>query len=288
MKQTRASVALIAAYLFVAVMVICCTLPFYLVIMNSFALPQDLVREGFSLLPNRLSLAGYKYLLGSAGIGRNYRVSIFVTVVGTAMATLVTAGYAYGLAHPRMRYRGVLSFLTYIPSILGSGLVGFYLLMVKYLHLYDSLWSLILPYVLSPFNAFVMVAFLRDLPYELYEAAYLDGANDARVFFQVILPISAIPMMTVLLFYALAYWNDWWLATLFIQDTSKQPLQTLIRAILNRQVMASHLGSLTNLRVEPLTVQLVTVCVTIGPILLVYPFIQRYFIRGITVGAVKG
>lgn len=288
MKRLSEKIFTVLICAFLVAFFLCCVIPFYLVIINSFAQPGELARQGFKLFPSSLSLSGYQYIFSSGGIAQNYRISITVTVIGTALATVITACYAFGLAHPRMRYRGALSFLTYIPSVLGSGLVGFYLLVVKYLNLYNSIWALILPYVMSPFNAFIMVAFYRDLPYELYEAAYIDGANDLRVFFRVVWPMSTIPTVTVMLFYALSYWNDWWLATLFIEDTAKQPLQMLIRSIMNRQVMASHLGNLSNLSVQPLTVQLVTVCVTIGPILLVYPYIQKFFVRGITVGAVKG
>lgn len=265
-----------------------CLLPFYLIIINSIVPAMDLSRLGFQLWPRAFSLDGYRYVLGNGKVFTHYMVSIAVTVSGTALACVVTSMFAYGLAHPRVKYRYRLSFLTYIPMIMGSGLVGFYLLMVSVLHLNDTLLALILPYVLSPFNTFIMVSYYRGLPFELTEAAYIDGAHDGVVFFKVVWPMSVIPTVTILLFYALGYWNDWWLANLFITRNELKPLQILIRNIISRQQMAAIMGSASNIVMQPLTVQLVTVCITIGPILLVYPFVQKYFVRGITVGAVKG
>ncbi len=279
---------LTVCFLVLACSFVACLLPFYLIIVNSLVPAMDLSRGGFQLWPKTFSLDGYRYVLGNGKVFTNYLVSITVTVCGTALATIVTAMFAYGLAHPRVKYRYRLSFLTYIPMIMGSGLVGFYLLIVSVLHINDTLLALILPYVLSPFNTFIMVSHFRGLPYELTEAAYIDGAHDGFVFFKVVWPMSVIPTVTIMLFYALGYWNDWWLANLFITRTELKPLQILIRNIISRQQMAAIMGSSANFVMQPLTVQLVTVCITIGPILLVYPFVQKYFVQGITVGAVKG
>lgn len=287
-KSTGERIYIIVCSIVIGLFFVMCILPFWLLIANSFAPAMDLVNKGFQLFPETWTLEGYQYVIGNGRILTNYRVSITVTVVGTLMATVVTAAFAYGLAHPRAKYRYVFSFLTYMPMVMGSGLVGFYLLIVRYLGLYDSIWALILPYVLSPMNTFIMVSFYRDLPYELLEAAYIDGANDARTFVQIVWPMSIVPIVTILLFYALTYWNDWWLANLFVSRSELMPLQILIRNIISRQQMANIMGGTNMQLMQPLTVQLVTVCITIGPILLVYPFIQKYFVKGITVGAVKG
>lgn len=286
--STGERIYLTVCFLVLACFFVACLLPFYLIIINSLVPAMDLSRGGFQLWPKTFSLDGYRYVLGNGKVFTNYLVSITVTVCGTALATIVTAMFAYGLAHPRVKYRYKLSFLTYIPMIMGSGLVGFYLLVVSVLHINDTLLALILPYVLSPFNTFIMVSHFRGLPYELTEAAYIDGAHDGFVFFKVVWPMSVIPTVTIMLFYALGYWNDWWLANLFITHTELKPLQILIRNIISRQQMAAIMGSSANFVMQPLTVQLVTVCITIGPILLVYPFVQKYFVQGITVGAVKG
>ena len=174
---------LTVCFLVLACSFVACLLPFYLIIINSLVPAMDLSRGGFQLWPKTFSLDGYRYVLGNGKVFTNYLVSITVTVCGTALATVVTAMFAYGLAHPRVKYRYKLSFLTYIPMIMGSGLVGFYLLVVSVLHINDTLLALILPYVLSPFNTFIMVSHFRGLPYELTEVAYIDGQHDGFVFF---------------------------------------------------------------------------------------------------------
>lgn len=274
-------------YTFLIVFFIACLLPFWLVIVNSFSDPKELVR-GFSLWPSTLTTNTYTYLLTHSRILYNFMNSVFITVVGTTLAVLVSIMYAYGLAHPKVKKRYVLAFLTYIPMILGSGLVGFYLLVVKYLHLKDTYWAMILPYVVNPFYVFIMVSYLRTLPYEMLEAAYMDGASDFRTFFRIVWPLSIIPTVTVMLFYALTFWNDWWLAILFVNDSAKQPIQILIRNITTQKEMASVIGTADAGAIQPINVQLATVCMAIGPIVLLYPFLQRYFVKGIIVGAVKG
>lgn len=264
-----------------------CLTPFWLVIINSFAQPRDLVK-GFSFWPASLTAETYVYLLKHSSIMHNFLNSVLITVTGTTAAVLITSMLAYGLSHPKVQKRYVLSFLIYIPMILGSGLVGFYLLIVKYLRLKDTYWSMILPYLVNPFYVFIMISFYRTLPYELIEAACVDGASDFRTFFQIVWPLARIATVTVMLFYALSYWNDWWLAMLFVNDASKQPLQILIRNITTQLQMASIIGTMNAGAIQPINVQLATVCLAIGPIILLYPFLQRYFVKGIIVGAVKG
>ncbi|MGN0970332.1 MAG: carbohydrate ABC transporter permease, partial [Aristaeellaceae bacterium] len=143
-------------------------------------------------------------------------------------------------------------------------------------------------YIVNPFYVFIMISYFRTLPYELIEAAYVDGASDLRTFFQIVWPLSVIPTVTITLFYALTYWNDWWLAMLYVNDASKQPLQILIRNITSQREMASIIGSVNAGAIQPINVQLATVCLAIGPSILLYPFLQRYFVKGVIVGAVKG
>lgn len=289
LKRAEITDKLVISFLFLALYVffLICIIPFWLVFINSFAQPRELVR-GFQLFPSVLTLETYDYLLNHSSILTNFVNSVLVTCTGTVLAVLISAMLGYGLAHPKVKKRYVLSFMTYIPMILGSGMVGFYLLVVRYLHLKDTYWAMILPYVVNPFYVFIMVSFYRTIPYELMEAACVDGADDFRTFFQIVWPLSRVPVLTVTLFYALSYWNDWWLAMLFVNDTTKQPLQILIRNITSQQEMASIIGSMNGGAVQPVNVQLATVCLTIGPIILLYPFLQKYFVKGIIVGAVKG
>ncbi|MCC3371912.1 carbohydrate ABC transporter permease [Cohnella sp. REN36] len=278
-------------YGFTGVFALICFLPFWLVVINSFATEASIKQHGYQLFPKDFSLNAYQYLAHGKQVASSYLVSTSVTVIGTVLAVLITAMYAYVLAHPKVKYRNVMSFLTYFTMIFGAGLVGFYILIANWLHLKDSLAALILPYLLNPFFAFIMVSFFRTLPYEINEAATVDGANDLSIFFRIILPISKPVIATVGLFYALQYWNDFFLALLFIDDYKLHPLQMMIRQLISNINIGAYVGGSQTTYSQPLPtygVQLATVCVTIGPVFLLYPMIQKYFVKGITIGALKG
>ncbi|NBD25480.1 carbohydrate ABC transporter permease [Paenibacillus glycinis] len=290
-RSLSEKVFVVFIYAFSGAFALACFLPFWLVFINSFAKESAIKVHGYQLIPKEFSLNAYQYVLHGKQIASSYLVSTTVTVVGTVLAVLITAMYAYVLAHPKVKYRNVLSFLTYFTMIFGAGLVGFYILIANWLHLKDSLWALILPYMLNPFFAFIMVSFFRTLPYEINEAATVDGANDLRIFFRIILPISKPVIATVGLFYALQYWNDFFLALLFIDNYKLHPLQMMIRQLISNINMSAYVGGSQTTYTQPLPtygVQLATVCLTIGPIIFLYPFIQRFFVKGITIGALKG
>jgi multiple sugar transport system permease protein/putative aldouronate transport system permease protein len=263
--------------------------PFWLVIINSFATEASISKNGFMVIPSEFTLDGYKYLLSGGQIYRSYANTLFVTIVGTFLATMVSAPYAYVLAHRKVKYRKALSFMTYFAMLMGTGLVGFYILIANWLGLKDSLWALILPRALNPFFVFILVASYREIPYEIYEAAVIDGADDISTFFRVIWPISKPAVATVSMFYALNYWNDWWLALLFIDNYRLHPLQMMIREMVSNINAGAYIGgSSAGITVPTNSIKMVVVCAAVGPIILVYPFIQKYFIKGITLGAVKG
>lgn len=284
-------VFMIFIYIFTGAFALACFLPFWLVLINSFAAESNIKLHGYQLFPKEFSLASYQYLLEGRQVLSSYIVSTSVTVAGTILAVAVTSMYAYTLAHPKVRYRNILSFLTYFTMIFGTGLVGFYILVANWLGLKDTLWALILPYVLNPFFAFIMVSFFRTLPYEINEAATVDGANDLTIFFKIIIPISKPVIATVSLFYALQYWNDFFLALLFIDDYKLHPLQMMIRQLISNINIGAYVSGSQTTYTQPLPtygVQLATVCLTIGPIILLYPFTQKFFVKGITIGALKG
>lgn len=278
-------------YTVLVIFALVCFLPFWLVIINSFATETSIQTQGYQFFPRGFSLSAYEYLFSGKQLFSSYKVTLFVTTVGTLLAVLITATYAYTLSHPRVKYRNILSFLTYFTMLFGAGLVGFYMLIANWLGLKDSIWALILPYLLNPFYAFILVSFFRTLPFEMNEAATVDGANDLVIFFRIIWPISTPIIATVSLFYALSYWNDWWLSLLFVDNYKLHPLQMMIRQLmsnLNAKAYVAGSGTNYNIVVPTFGMQLAIVCVTIGPILFVYPFIQKYFVKGITIGAVKG
>ncbi|MCC3371972.1 carbohydrate ABC transporter permease [Cohnella sp. REN36] len=280
-----------SAYLVVTLFALFCFIPFWMVMIGSFTDESSLRMEGFQLIPRKLSLYAYEFLLHGGQVYRSYLVTIETTVIGTLAAVLISAMFAYVLAHRKIKYKNALSFLTYFTMLFGSGLVGFYILVVNWLHLKDTLWALILPYLLNPFNTFVLVSFFRTVPYELNEAATVDGSGEWRTFFRIILPITTPVLATTTLLYALQYWNDWWLALLFVDDYTLHPLQIMIRQLISNMNAASYIQGASASQLQQIPaygVQLATVCVTIGPIVLLYPFLQRYFVKGLTIGSVKG
>lgn len=291
MIDVRERLFLVWMYAVLSAFALFCFIPFWIVFVNSFADESILQTAGYQLLPGKYSLDAYEFLLSGKQVFRSYGITILVTIAGTALGVLVTAAYAYTLSHRKVKYRNILSFLTFLTMLFGAGLVGFYMLIANWLHLKDSVWALILPYLLNPFYAFILVSYYRTLPYELNEAATMDGANDLYIFFRIIWPISLPAIATVSLFYALQYWNDWYLSLLFIDNYKMLPLQMMIRQLMSNLNVAAYVsGSQTqyNVVVPTYGMQLAIVCVTIGPIVFVYPFIQRFFIKGLTLGSVKG
>ncbi|MCY9670725.1 carbohydrate ABC transporter permease [Paenibacillus alginolyticus] len=277
-------------YVLIVLFSLVCVIPFWIVLVDSFASEASFLQYGYQLIPSAWSLDAYKYLLVGGQFLTSYKNSLVITIAGTVLAVTITSMFAYVLAHPKVKYRDVLSFLTYLAMVLGGGLVGFYMMVANWLHLKDSLWALILPYILNPFYAFILVAFYKSLPYEINEAATIDGAGDIRLFYKIILPISTPVIATVSLFYAIQYWNDWYLSLLFIDNYKLHPLQLMIRQLISNLNVSAYVGGGASYQVTAPTsaIQLATVCLTIGPIVLLYPFLQKYFVKGITIGAVKG
>ena len=275
---------------FVTLFTLFCFIPFWLVVINSFASEANIARHGFQLWPQEFSLDAYTYVFKGNQVYYSYRNTLLIVGLGTPLAVMITAMYAYVLAHPKVRYGRQLSFLTYFTMIMGTSMVGFYILISTWMGLRDSLWALILPRLINPFYAFILVAAYRGVPYEIYDSAALDGANDWRTFFQIILPITVPALATVTLLFALYYWNDWWLALLFIDNYKMHPLQMMIRSLMASITASSYLAAenMTDIAIPTNAVKMAVVCITTGPIIIAYPFVQKFFVKGITVGAVKG
>lgn len=276
-----------AAYLFIGLFALVCFIPFWLVYIGSFTAEHQIVK-GFQMFPTEFSLDSYRFLFQGSQVYRSGFVSVFITVAGTAGALLLTAMFAYVTAHQKVKYRNFLSFYIYFTMLFAPGLVGYYLLISNWLNLRDSLLALILPHLFSAFNAFLMTSYFRTLPFELNEAATIDGAHELYIFFRIIWPISMPVIATITLFYSLSYWNDWFNALMFIDNPDNHPLQMMLRRIVSNAHNLDYLNTNVNIPVSASGVQLSTVCITIGPIIFLYPFLQRYFIKGMTIGAVKG
>ncbi len=284
-------ILLIVFYLVISLFVCICVLPFWLLISSSVTDELSLIQHGYNLIPPKFSLEAYELILKTSVIYKSYAVTLGVTVVGTVLSLLITSGIAYPISEKRLKYASTISFFLYLTILFNGGLVAYYLLIVKYLHLNDTLWALILPGILIPYYVYILRNFFRTVPEALSESARIDGANDLTVLMRIIIPISLPAMSTIGLFYAIGFWNEWFRALLFIEKPDLYPLQYIIMSIIRNVEFASSMvnGNQQVATVVPaLSARMATTVVTIGPIIFLYPFLQKYFIRGLVMGAVKG
>ena len=271
----------------VGLFMLLCIIPFWMIISGSLTAESKLAGSGYSLLPRPFSTAGYEMIFSGSTVLEAYFASIFITVVGTALSLAFTSGLAWVIARRLPRISRPLAIFAYIPMLFTGGLVPLYLLVTQYLKLQNSYFAVILPLLVAPFLVFIQVSAFRQLPEAILESARMDGASELRIFFQIGLPLSKPILAVVALFYGVHYWNEWFTALLFISDIHKYPLplllQNLIQNVSNAQTLSNSGGS------APIyQLRLALTVVTIGPILLAYPFAQRYFVKGITLGATKG
>jgi len=261
--------------------------PIMVVISTSLASDKDIIDAGgYVLWPSHPSVKAYQTLFSGGLMGRAIMVSVFVTVVGTAIALAVTIALAYATSRPVLFGRPVLLMVLF-TLLFAPGIIPMFL-MVKQLGLLDSLWSLILPGALGAFNFVVLRTFFMNVPGELLESARIDGASDFTILRRIVMPLSKAVIAVVGLFYAVGFWNAFFNALLYLNDTSKWPVQVILRTYVlqGKSLSADQLG------VEPLpqpqSLQMAVVVVALVPIALVYPFLQRHFTKGVITGAVKG
>lgn len=278
-------------YLFIAIFAIICLFPFLLVLGSSFTSEISLVKNGYNIIPKEFSTAAYKLAFNSSNIGNAYMVTIFITGVGTVVSMLFTCAVSYAMSVKNFRIRGKLSFFVYFTMLFNGGLVANFLLISKYLNLKDSILALILPSICNAYNILLMRNFFNGIPDSLAESARIDGANDILILFKIILPISLPGIATIGLFYALGYWNEWYKVLLYITNEELFTLQYLIMRILRQVNYASTLPNSVMFDAGALPTyayRMASIVLAIGPIILLYPFLQKYFVTGLTVGSVKG
>jgi putative aldouronate transport system permease protein len=271
-----------------------CLIPFLLVLSASFSDEKTITREGFRLIPQKTSLAAYRLLLGDfAQVARSYGITAFVTAAGTLISLVLTASFAYPLYRRDFPYRRHFTVFLCITMLFNGGLVPFYILYTNWLHLRETVTALILPYLMNPFFVIIMRTFFTNtIPDSVVESAKLDGASEITILSRIVLPLSLPAFATVGLFTTLVYWNDWFMSLLFISQPRNMNIQFyLYRTIMNldfllRQTAISSSTALVDIPGQ--TARMAMAIVGIGPIILAYPFFQRYFIKGLTVGAIKG
>ncbi len=277
----------IISYTVISIVALVCLIPFLMVIIGSFTAESEIVANGFSFFPKELSIEAYKTALKEPiAILKAYGVTASLTVIGTAIGLFIVAMTAYVLQRKDFKWRNKVSFFFYFTTLFSGGLVPWYILMVKYLGLKDSYLSLLLPPMLSVFNIIIMKSYMGGIPQALTESAKIDGAGDFTIFVRIILPLAKPALATIGMMIALGYWNDWYNSMLFINNENLYSLQYYLYKIVNnieayKTILAqagggTSLGSTINMPSESLKMAL-TIIVT-GPIILVYPFIQKYFV----------
>ncbi|MBD2871687.1 carbohydrate ABC transporter permease [Paenibacillus arenilitoris] len=274
-------------YSLLSIFALACLLPFVNIIASSFASTKEVVSKKFILFPTTFSLDAYTFIFSTPTIFRGLSVSIGTTFAGTAVSMILTALMAYGLSRKYLLGRGFINFIIVFSMLFSGGMIPTFLV-VKAVGLIDSYWSLIIPGAISAFNLIIMRNFFQALPDSLEESAKIDGANDLRILWKIMLPLALPSIATLSLFYAVTYWNTYTSAILYLTDSLKWPLQVLLRQIVI--VSSGMQGDTASVDVVPpaMTIKMAVIMVATAPMLAAYPFVQRHFTKGALLGAVKG
>lgn len=281
------------SYLTISLFALFCLLPFVLIVSASFSSESEIMKSGFGLLPKGFTFTAYEYIFKAPGqIIGSYVVTIIMTVTGTAVGLLIISMTGYALYRPDFRFRNQISFFIYFTTLFSAGLAPTFLWIGRTLDLRGNYLAVWLPLLMTPWLIILMKSFMRTVPFEIVESGKIDGAGDFRIFWQLALPMMKPALATVGLFLALGYWNEWYLSSLYLGSTVEfKPLQYQLYNVINtanalRNSVAGSNVSITDLPSN--TLKMASAVVATGPILLLYPFVQKYFVSGITVGAVKG
>ena len=277
-------------YTFITVLCLVMLYPFWHVVMQSFSSMEATLKGGVFLYPKGFNLDTYRSVFNNPQVYTGFATSIMVTIVGTVFGTLLTAMTAYPLSKSRLRGGKVLMVIVLITMIFAGGMIPSFLL-IQELGLMDNRLALILPALVSAYNCIIMKNFFMSIPDSLEESARIDGANDIRIFFSIIVPLSKATIATIALFMAVAYWNDYFSTVLYIRSTDKWALQAVLRNMLTntQQAMAqAGVNVINTSNTNSETIKAGTIVISTVPILVVYPFVQKYFVTGVMIGGVKG
>ncbi|QYR23543.1 carbohydrate ABC transporter permease [Paenibacillus sp. sptzw28] len=277
-------------YVFLAGFAVCAIIPFVYVISGSFATDVELTQRSFFLIPKTFSINAYTFIFSTDTIIRSIGVSMYVTTVGTIVNLFFTVTMAYPLARRSLMGRNTILNLVVFSMLFGGGMIPTYLV-VRELGLLDSYWALILPGAISAFNLIIVKNFFQELPPGLEEAARIDGCTELGLLWRIVLPLSKPVLATFALFYAVGHWNNFFSALLYINDPAKWPLQVMLRQIvLLSQAAAGNMNEMDPNFVQPpeQSIKMAVIVVGTVPILLVYPFLQKHFAKGVMIGSIKG
>lgn len=276
---------------------IACIAPLILVFMVSITDQTSLVINGYSFTPSKISFDAYKYLFNDPEkLLRSYSITFFTCTVGSFFCVLFTMLYAYPISRKSFKYRNFFSFFMFFTMLFQGGLVPWYILYTQYLQMQNNVAAMILPAIMNAFYVLITKTFFTlNLPDSILESARIDGASEYRIFYMIVIPLSKPVIATIALFSVLAYWNDWYLCLLYINDPKYYNLQySMYQALRSIQFLTSSLASASGNAASALakvpgeTLRMAMAIIGVGPIVFAYPFFQRYFIKGLTIGAVKG
>lgn len=282
----------IIGYILIGFFALICVIPFYLIIVASFTSEATLIRSGYPIFPVEFDVQSYALCLKNPiSIMKAYGTTIGVTAIGTFCAVMMASMTGYVLSRQDFPWRNKFSFFFFFTTLFNGGLVPWYITCVRYLNMKNSYLALMLPLMFSVWNMIIAKTFMCGIPQAITESAKIDGANDFVIFTKLILPLSKPLIATLSLFSALAYWNDWYNCMIFITDEDKFNLQYYLQRMLGSaeamRIVAEKSGiALPSVPLEGMKMAMTVIA--IGPIVLLYPFVQRYFVKGLTIGAVKG
>ena len=278
----------------ITVFALICLIPFIMLISGSFSSENEIVSKGYSLLPRSATLNAYKSLVPYADqLLDSYVITAGFTVVGTALTVFFTTIVGYALSRNEFKARNAILFFIYYTTLFSGGLTPWYIVITQCLHLKNSFWVYVIPSLMGPFNIFLVKNFLKSIPDSLVESARIDGANEFFIYRKIIVPLAKPCIATITLFTSLGHWNNWYMSSIFINDSKKFSLQYVLYNIMQnanyfeqQAMLSGNMNAVMNMPRE--TTKLAMALITIGPVILFYPFLQRYFVEGLTIGSVKG
>lgn len=290
MKKPKTDIVLtVINYLLLSFLVVVMLYPFWSIFVKSFMSDRDIISYPYALWPKNWQIDGYKTIFTNKtyNFGRAFGNSVFVTVVDTIYQLAITTMAAYALSKKTLPGKGPIFFYFIFTMYFGGGLIPYYMV-VRDLNLLDSIWVLIIPQFISVYNVLIMRSFFLGIPAELEEAARIDGAGDFKVFLVIVLPLSKAVLATIALFIAVGKWNDWYSAMLFVQDATKRPMAYTLQVIIETCRGVNVDVGMGQQQVVGESVQYAAIIVSTAPIIMVYPFLQKHFTKGVLIGSIKG
>ena len=290
---TRDAIAItILGYVFIGLFALMCLFPFYLIIVASIMPESSLIRNGYPILPTEFSLQSYALCLKNPeSVLRAYGNTIMVTVIGTFLSVWLATMTGYVLSRRDFPYRNFFSFFFFFTTLFSGGLVPWYMMCTRYLAFKNHYYALILPMMFSVWNTIIAKSFISGIPAAITESAKIDGANDFTIYIRLIIPLCKPLIATLSLFAALAFWNDWYNCMLFMTDENRYNLQYYLQRMLGSAAAMKLVAEKSGIDLPSVPLEGMKMAMTVvatGPIVLLYPFVQRYFVKGLTIGAVKG